>query len=130
MNRAARMTLIVFYIMLVLAICSVFAQSAPYTPHLGDKAVYGAGMISCAEWQKYRVSNIAPARYEAEAWIDGFLSGYNIGSHDDDVDFLADKPKSIALYAWIDNYCGSRPLDQLIWAAMSLRKELSSRMKR
>lgn len=90
--------------------------------------MYGAGTISCAEWQKYRVANDRPHAIQAEAWLDGYLSGYNSAS--DDIDFLDSKPNTVALYAWVDNYCASNPLDSLIVAAFKLRKELQSRAKR
>lgn len=90
--------------------------------------MYGAGTVSCGEWQKYRLSGDKGNTYQLQAWIDGYLSGYNVAS--EDVDVLASKPSSIAFYAWIDNYCGSHPLDILVVAASALRKELTDRAKR
>ena len=91
----------------------------------GDKVVYGAGMITCGEWQKYRSSGDKPNSYQAQAWIDGYLSGTNgAGSGPD---FLAPKPSDVAYYAWIDNYCAQNPLDRLIRAVWLLKKELVAR---
>jgi hypothetical protein len=66
-----------------------------------NKVVYGAGMITCGEWQQYRSSGNKPANYQAQAWIDGYLSGSNASGNGPD--FLAPKPTDIAYYAWIDN---------------------------
>jgi hypothetical protein len=45
--------------------------------------------------------------YQAQAWVDGFLSGENSAS--DGPDFLAPKPNTVAYYAWIDNYSARNP---------------------
>jgi hypothetical protein len=91
------------------------------------KMVYGAGMISCGEWQQYRSTGDKPGSYQAQAWIDGYLSGSNAAGSD--ADFLAAKTSSVAYYSWIDNYCGQHPLDLLVQAVMFLKKELLSRAR-
>jgi hypothetical protein len=101
---------------------------SPQPAFSGDKLIFGAGTISCAEWQKYRLSDDKPNIYQAQARVDGYLSGYNVAS--EDADLLLSKPSGIALYAWIDNFCVARPLDALAAAVTSLRKELSARSKR
>jgi len=93
----------------------------------GDKLVYGAGMISCAEWQKFRTTGDKANSYQAQAWVDGFLSGEN--SAGDGIDFLAPKPNTIAYYAWIDNYCAQNPLYSLVQATWLLKKELIARTR-
>jgi hypothetical protein len=90
-----------------------------------NKLVYGAGMITCGEWQQYRSSGNKPGSYQAQAWIDGYLSGSNASGNG--ADFLAPKPSDIAYYVWIDNYCAQNPLDALVQAAFKLKKELLSR---
>jgi hypothetical protein len=92
-----------------------------------DKIVYGAGMISCGDWQQYRSTGNKPGSYQAQAWIDGYLSGAN--AEGTDIDFLAPKSKSVAYYAWIDNHCGKNPLDILVQAVSRLKDELVSRAK-
>jgi hypothetical protein len=89
----------------------------------GDKAFYGAGMISCAEWVRYRAIGDKPNSYQAQAWVDGFLSGYNLAD-DENVNFLEPSQSTIASYAWIDNYCGPKPLDKLVQAVIALKNEL------
>ena len=92
-----------------------------------DKMVYGAGMITCGEWQQHRSSGNKLASYQAQAWVDGYLSGSN--SSTDGVDFIAPKPSSIAYYAWLDNYCAQNPLNLLMAGVMKLEKELQARAR-
>ncbi len=90
-----------------------------------EKIVYGAGFVTCGEWQHYRTTGDKPASYQAQAWVDGYLSGLN--SAGNGADFLAPKPSSITFYIWIDNYCAQNPLNELVQAVMALQFELSSR---
>jgi hypothetical protein len=46
-------------------------------------------MVSCGKWQQYRTAG-GTGSLQLEAYIDGFLSGYNVGS--DGPDLLAAKP--------------------------------------
>jgi hypothetical protein len=103
---------------------SVESASA-YDPGAGDRMVYGAGMVTCAEWQKYRSTGNKAAVFQLQAWIDGFFSGYNTASQD--TDFIAPQPETVAYYAWIDNYCSQNPLNKVMQAAMALKDELTSR---
>lgn len=122
MNCPTRNTLFGAVLCLVLAaICSSKAKAQ-------GRAIYGAGTVSCAEWQKYRLSDDKPNMYQLQAWTDGFLSGYNLAS--EDIDVLASRPSTVAFYAWIDNFCGAHPLDSLVVAVSALRKELSDRAKK
>ncbi|WP_271590754.1 hypothetical protein [Bradyrhizobium sp. CCBAU 53415] len=92
------------------------------------KITYGAGMVSCAEWQQSRSKDNKSAELQLQAWLDGFFSAYNLVS--DEPDFLAPKPQSVAYYAWIDNYCAQNPLNPVVQAAFALQKELVSRARR
>ena len=92
-----------------------------------NKMVYGAGMITCGEWQQHRSTGNKPASYQAQAWIDGYLSGSNASGNG--ADFLAPKPSDVAYYAWLDNYCAQHPLDLLLQAVTLLKKELLSRAR-
>ena len=91
----------------------------------GDRMVYGAGMVTCAEWQQYRSTGNKASVFQLQAWIDGFFSGYNTAS--EGIDFIAPKPESVAYYAWIDNYCIQNPLNKVMQAAMALKDELAAR---
>jgi hypothetical protein len=110
-------------ILLGLVISVAFASGAAAE----HKLIYGAGTISCGEWQQYRSTGTKSDSYQGEAWIDGYLSGSNAAGNE--VDFLAAKTSSVAYYAWIDNYCGQHPLDHLEHAVMLLAKELRLRAK-
>jgi hypothetical protein len=98
------------------------------------RMVMGAGTISCGEWQQSRTyqqnGNVQfqVNAYQAQAWIDGFLSGYNMASVGPDI--LASRLGGTASYTWIDNYCRSNPLDRLSIAAWGLLQELQSREQR
>lgn len=91
------------------------------------KVTYGAGLVSCGEWQQYRSRNDKTAVLQLEAWLAGFLSGYNVAS--DDHDYLAPKPQSVAYSAWLDNYCARNPLNPVAQAAFALKEELLSRAR-
>jgi hypothetical protein len=107
----------------VVAFMALYSQ-ASLAQKPGDRMVYGAGMITCAEWQQYRSTGNKAAVAQLQAWIDGFLSGNNTAS--DDPDFIVPKPESFA-YAWIDNYCGQNPLNKVAQASVALKNELSAR---
>lgn len=93
-----------------------------------DRMVYGAGMVTCAEWQQHRSTGNKVANVQLQAWIDGFLTGYNVAS--EDVDFIAPKPEDIAYYAWVDNYCSQHPLDKVMQAVLKLKDDLTARARR
>jgi hypothetical protein len=100
---------------------------------VSGQTIMGAGMISCGEWLRLRsfvsrgqnFKELASA-YQAQAWVDGFISGFNYRDHIGP-DLLASRPDGAAMYAWIDNYCRSKPLDFVASAVVGLVKELESR---
>src|SRR5262245_61830623 len=72
---------------LVLSIAAADGASAQ------GRAVYGAGLLSCGQWQEYRTTGNKGASFQLQAWIDGFLSGYNMASSGPDIIIKeADKP--------------------------------------
>ncbi|MCK1600823.1 hypothetical protein IVB02_05155 [Bradyrhizobium sp. 166] len=95
--------------------------------HAAGRAIFGAGLVSCGEWQKFKTTNDRASLFQIQAWVDGFLSGQNLFAEGSD--FLVSKPNSTALYAWIDNYCAANPLDTIAKATVSLRGELETRAK-
>jgi hypothetical protein len=126
---------------LALAIAGLMALSAKAAwPAYGDRMVYGAGMVTCAEWQQYRSAGRTVSlqdrdalqnrigALQLQAWIDGFLAGYNLASQGPD--FIAPKPESVAYYAWIDNYCSRNPLNKVVDGAEALKEELTTRARR
>lgn len=116
---------------MILATVALFA-----TVHHSDaQIIMGAGTISCGEWLQFRSAQTnngnvqqVGAALQAEAWIDGFLSGFNTGKPPGS-DLLQSQPNGFALNAWIDNYCRSKPLDAIASAAIALVKDLQQRAK-
>jgi hypothetical protein len=88
------------------------------------RTVYGAGTVSCGQWQQFRTTGDKVKNFQLQAWIDGYLSGSNAASNDD---FLAEKSDSVSYYFWIDNYCRDKPLDVIVQAVSKLKEELSAR---
>ena len=107
-----------------LAIATALSLSAA---HAVPKMAYGAGMITCGEWQKFRSTGDKPGMYQSQAWIDGYLSGSNRSGNGPD--FIGPNPSSVTYYAWIDIYCAQHPLDTLMLAVFKLEKELASRVQ-
>ena len=92
------------------------------------RKIMGAGTISCAgSYEQNGNEQYQVNAYQAQAWIDGFLSGYNTAIVGPDI--LASGLGGTASYAWIDNYCRSKPLDLLINATWALMQELQSRAR-
>src|SRR4051794_14932789 len=92
----------------------VLAFSVALATNALGQTVMGGGMVSCGDWMSFRdpAQNKLAERYQAEAWVDGFLSGTNLAGTPPD--FLASRPSSRGMYAWLDNYCRSNPLDSLV----------------
>ena len=122
-----------FFVLAVMA-----TTMAAHSP-ISGQTVMGAGTISCGEWLRLRsfegrAGNFKEraSLYQVHAWIDGFVSGINSRIESADPkgpDLLASKPDSVALYAWLDNYCRSKPLNLVGEAVLALAKELESRAK-
>ena len=91
-----------------------------------DRLAIGEGATSCGAWTQARQAQSTKAALIAQ-WIAGYVSGSNVeGDHPDalvGVDFKS-------LIDWIDNYCGSNPLDPIVAAAFKLTDELRSRAQR
>src|SRR5258705_4408335 len=54
-----------------------------------NKTVYRAGLVSCGQWQEHRTTGNKASSYQLQAYVDGFLSGYNLAS--EGPDFLVRK---------------------------------------
>src|SRR5450830_784954 len=94
-------------VLLGLAIAVAGASGVSAEPRM----VMGAGMTSCGEWLRTRsraenrvnLQEIS-ASFQMQTWIDGYLSGRN-AANTGGPEIFASKPSSIAMYAWVDNYC-------------------------
>jgi hypothetical protein len=90
-------------------------------------SVVGVGNKSCGAWTAARRSQTMLADVY-EGWIAGFLTGANsIISNTEHIDTLAEiiaHRDAEGIWAWIDNYCQSYPLDSIATAADKLGAEL------
>ena len=103
----------------VIATDGVFAQG---------RTVYGFSLTSCGQWLQAR-STKNRASLQLQAYVDGFLSGYNFAA--DDPDFLASMPhdKGASFHTWIDDYCRGKPDNDLTEAVVALKDELIARAR-
>ena len=110
---------------------AIAAASAPISP-IYAQTIKGSGNDNCGEWLQLRQAIAAQRATESQvvtlvmeqSWIDGFVSGLNATSVYG-VDLLASKPGE-GMYAWVDNYCRSKPLNSVFDATLSLVTELRS----
>jgi hypothetical protein len=97
-----------------------------------DVTVLGFGNKSCGSWIEARRSSNATAN-SFEGWVAGFLSGSNsvIASNPalgiDILEKVSAQSDAQGLWAWIDNYCQTHPLNSVATAADALGGELIRR---
>jgi hypothetical protein len=60
-----------------------------------------------------------------KGWVLGFVSGANV--YADNPEIFSRQLDAPAIYAWIDNYCRSNPLESVYAASISLVRELLHR---
>jgi len=85
-------------------------------------AIYHFHDNSCGAWAK--TANAPINRQVYVAWIRGFVSGYNFGAPNDQVNnTLSDE--TVALY--VDKFCRDNPLSQFPTAAFKLIDELKTK---
>jgi hypothetical protein len=86
---------------------------------------------SCGQWVQLRKSQPNSRLFYIRAWFLGYLSGLNSGidQHPQNPDFLVNIDDN-AIFAWLDNYCGSHPLDDLKTASHELLPDLGDRAKK
>ena len=109
---------------LALAIVGHMAVPANVARAAGS-ALYGAGTLTCGEWQRRRSTGNTGDTLQLQVWIGGFLSG-----SDEVIDVIASKATEVTYYAWVDNYCSQHPLDLVEDAAAVLRNELAAGARR
>jgi hypothetical protein len=89
------------------------------TPVMAQKA-FGYASTSCGAWTQER-QNKSWLSVSYVAWVLGFVSGVNTAET-----ILLKKPDLLentdpsGLVGWIDNYCASQPLDNLLSASAKL----------
>jgi hypothetical protein len=115
-----------------LAVVILAALSIQASAQKSDwKIAIGQWGSSCGKWTQERQSRSAGAHLSAQ-WVAAYLSGKNFESTflDEQDDPLRGAPDFDGLMAWIDNYCGSHPLETVHKAADQLMDELRARVQR
>lgn len=94
-----------------LALCVAAMPAVAQASPPGKYQLIGSGTISCGTWTAQRRQGQA---WPAQQWILGFLSGVSYESSS------GDNPLSgvdaDAVWAWMDNYCQTNPLDHIFLA--------------
>jgi len=99
-------------IFLIVPVWSV-KSSSPYI-------ALGTGANSCGTWTSETRTNVG---IENKSWVLGFLTAYNLYGLSVS-DNIAAGVNSAGLFAWIDNYCATHPLDDITTALEGLIAEL------
>jgi len=97
---------------LVLLILAVFAV-APSSAQ--EYTAIGLGNSSCGSWTAARRDKVA---LPYQQWVIGFLSGIGYAKPYAGLDPLKGLDGN-AVYAWVDNYCGANPLNDISVAGNS-----------
>ena len=100
--------------LLICASITAFAQDRPVAIHSYEDT-------SCGAWVKSAHNSAVRAQYSS--WFRGFVSGYNYGKPDNQVQLgrLPD-PETLALY--VDKFCRENPLQPFFVTAFRLVDEL------
>jgi hypothetical protein len=85
----------------------------------------GHGNNSCGEW----LAGIPSSHLVMQSWVLGFVSAYNVYGPDSSGNLTAGTDSN-GLFAWVDNYCQTHPLDSLAQAADQLVITLRLRRSR
>ena len=86
-----------------------------------EHAVLGQGNVSCGSWLNDRKGEDAASR--RIAWVLGYVTGFNQCGSKPEGDVTRGKGTE-EIMAWIDNYCGRHPGDNLYRASAALVDEL------
>jgi hypothetical protein len=116
-------------ILIAIAVVGLIAPAAA-------QSIKGSGSDDCGEWLQYRQSVASQQATSRDvlllsmekSWIDGFVSGINATQAFGNADLLGSHPGE-GMYAWVDNYCRSKPLDNILAASLALAIELKSHAK-
>ena len=90
----------------------------PVPASANSATVIGLGTGSCGQWTQDRKARSFEA-VSRESWVTGFLSAYNVAGLAKSGNITSGLD-SEGLFSWIDNYCASHPLDQLVKATVEL----------
>ena len=95
--------------------------------------IRGAGGFPCGQWVLDHESSGRDARMLAqndEAWVSGFLTGYNKWGGGGREDILDKSPEISEAIGWITDYCESHPSDSIQTAASALIEDRLNRGER
>jgi hypothetical protein len=84
--------------------------------------IIGAGALSCGQWLTDRQGLYSAQTIEA--WITGYLSGFNAYVFHGD---MTNHTDNAGLFSWIDDYCHAHPLDDIAVATDRLIDALKAR---
>ncbi len=82
-----------------------------------DMHYIGTGTASCGSWSASRRVDSIQWRADAQ-WVLGFLSGVGSTKGLTQMDPL-NNVDALGVWAWIDNYCGRNPIDDLRSASVA-----------
>jgi hypothetical protein len=90
--------------------------------HAAERGAFLAyGTFSCGSWTK--AAKPSSEREWHEAWLYGFVTGYNWGLNTEDVNTV----DTDAITSWMDRYCSAYPLDTIVRAGGRLIDELRAK---
>jgi len=92
-----------------------------------EHAVLGQGNVSCGSWLNDRKGEDAAS--SRIAWVLGYVTGFNQYGSKPEGDVSSGKGTE-EIMAWIDNYCGRHPGDNLYRASAALVDEFRQKLGR
>jgi len=119
----------------ILLAIAIAGLSAPTSP-IAAQTIKGAGVDSCGDWLQYRQIVAAQRATDRDvlllsmeqSWIDGFVSGINATKSFGTADLLGSHPDE-GMYVWVDSYCRSKPLENILSASLALAVALKSQAR-
>ena len=93
-----------------------------------EHAVLGQGNVSCGSWLNDRKGDDAQASSKI-AWVLGYVTAFNQYGSKPEGDVSGGKGTE-EIMAWIDNYCGQHPSDNLYRASAALVDDFRQKLGR
>jgi hypothetical protein len=110
----------------LMVICTMFLLATNARAATANDAnaplIIGAGALSCGQWLTDRQGLYSAQTIEA--WITGYLSGFNAYVFHGD---MTNHTDNADLFSWIDDYCHAHPLDDIAAATDRLIDALKAR---
>lgn len=86
--------------------------------------ILGGGAVPCGDYTEYRKHNSGILNSTFQSWANGYISGYNQFSPNEQVQ---EAPSPQVILAFIDSYCQSNPLAPVKYAVDILIMELGGK---